>query len=386
MDIFPKRKVFCWLAICSLILVFVIGNLGQISVQAASPIAPTPPASHIFCDQTATPRLAEKDGSNPGGNPATDIARPCPRFTSGNPGTVTDRLTGLVWTRDADAADGYMTWQQALDHIKTLNSRNHLGHNDWRLPNVNELESLVNQQADLAGWFIAQGFFNIRPDYYWTSTTYASYCPYAWGVCMYSGMVAGRDKASAGFLWPVRTGSPGSLLLAQTGQTACYDKAGAGIDCVGAGQDGELQIGVPWPSPRFVNNSDETITDRLSGLIWSRDGRMPGPADCRPSDHKTYQEALDYIACLNAKKFLGKDDWRLPDRDEMKSLVSRGQANSSSWLNSSGFQHVQGGGYWTSSAYFHASWNAWIVNMHDGAMLTMAKKHDISVWPVRTAE
>ena len=34
--------------------------------------------------------------------------------------------------------------------------------------------------------------------------------------------------------------------------------------------DGELQEGVPWPSPRFDNNTDGTIKDNLTGLTWTK--------------------------------------------------------------------------------------------------------------------
>ena len=47
-------------------------------------------------------------------------------------------------------------------------------------------------------------------------------------------------------------------LVPATGQT----------DSVAAGDDGDLQKGVPWPDPRFTDNGDGTVTDHLTGLIW----------------------------------------------------------------------------------------------------------------------
>jgi len=44
----------------------------------------------------------------------------------------------------------------------------------------------------------------------------------------------------------------GTIELPQTGQTKCYDTAGAVIDCAGTGQDGEIRAGVAWPEPRFT--------------------------------------------------------------------------------------------------------------------------------------
>jgi len=171
--------------------------------------------------------------------------------------------------------------------------------------------------------------------------------------------------------------------LPQTGQTACYDRSGTAVACAGTGQDGESQVGVAWPSPRFVLNADGTMVDRLTGLEWSREGLAPGPAVCRPGVRKTLRNSLQFIACLNANSYLGKQDWRLPNRNELATLVHRGQADSAAWLNTLGFSHVQSSNYWSSSAYTYAVQNGWSVNLHDGAVTTYAKPHDINVWPVR---
>jgi hypothetical protein len=311
------------------------------------------------------------------------VAWPNPRFGDNGDQALTDKLTGLVWTKDANPAGGYKTWQEALDYIKTLNGRRYLGYNDWRLPNVNELESLVKKQSNLAMWLNSQGFVNVRVDYYWTSSTYASYTSYAWSVGMYSGIVAGHNKADGSFVWPVRTGASGVLALPRTGQTVCYDSAGGTVDCVGTGQDGELQEGVAWPGPRFTDNADRTMTDSQTGLVWIKDGKTPGPVVCSPGTCKTWQGALDHIRCLNANNYLGKSDWRLPNRNELASLVNHGRPNSAAWLNRQGFSNVQANSYWSSSSYSYTTWNAWSINMHDGAVTSTAKKHDINVWPVR---
>jgi hypothetical protein len=65
-------------------------------------------------------------------------------------------------------------WQGALDYIKSLNTGNYLGHNDWRLPNINELASLVNKgQANSSTWLAGQGFSTVQTNNYWSSSTYA---------------------------------------------------------------------------------------------------------------------------------------------------------------------------------------------------------------------
>ena len=34
------------------------------------------------------------------------------------------------------------------------------------------------------------------------------------------------------------------------------------------GDDGDLQIGVAWPNPRFIDNGDGTVMDKLTDLVW----------------------------------------------------------------------------------------------------------------------
>lgn len=111
----------------------------------------------------------------------------------------------------------------------------------------------------------------------------------------------------------------------QTGQTTCYDNATfSPVDCAGTGQDGEFKAGLQWPTPRFVDNGDQTQTDKLTGLIWSK--------DANPGSTRSWQGALDYIKELNSSNYLGYSDWRLPNRNELVSLVNSGQSDSVAWL------------------------------------------------------
>ena len=57
-------------------------------------------------------------------------------------GTITDNATGLMWQQGDSEAN--MNWKQALDWVQQKNAENYLGNNDWRLPNVKELQSIVD--------------------------------------------------------------------------------------------------------------------------------------------------------------------------------------------------------------------------------------------------
>jgi Protein of unknown function (DUF1566) len=63
-------------------------------------------------------------------------------FTDNGDDTITDRATGLMWSK-ADSAQG-MDWKAALAWVQARNQENYLGHNDWRLPNAKELQSIVD--------------------------------------------------------------------------------------------------------------------------------------------------------------------------------------------------------------------------------------------------
>ena len=128
------------------------------------------------------------------------------------------------------------------------------------------------------------------------------------------------------------------------------------------------------------------MTDQLTGLVWSKDGKAPGPAACRPGSHKNWGESLAYIKCLNSNNYLGKKDWRLPNRNELTSLVNHGHPNSSIWLSTQGFDNIEAYSYWSSTTYTYATWNAWRVGMHDGAVTSQAHKQSINVWPVRSGK
>jgi hypothetical protein len=63
-------------------------------------------------------------------------------FHDNGDGTVTDLATGLTWTK-ADSLKP-MNWQQSLAWVETMNAAKHLGHDDWRMPDIKELQSIVD--------------------------------------------------------------------------------------------------------------------------------------------------------------------------------------------------------------------------------------------------
>ena len=61
--------------------------------------------------------------------------------------TFYDRITGKRWLNMPDLVPRPLTWRQALDQISRINQVHVQGYGDWRLPNIKELESLVDINA-----------------------------------------------------------------------------------------------------------------------------------------------------------------------------------------------------------------------------------------------
>jgi len=163
-------------------------------------------------------------------------------------------------------------------------------------------------------------------------------------------------------------------LFTATGQEKCYDAAGREIPCRGSGQDGEFRAGVPWPEPRFYMQN-ETVLDHLTGLVWSRDANPYGfPVP--------WQEALDSIGKLNDENYLGHNDWRLPNRLELRSLMSY-RDKKPSLPSGHPFTNVFLGWYWSSTSAAINPAYAWYVHMEGARMFYGRKDQYYLFWPVR---
>jgi hypothetical protein len=154
-----------------------------------------------------------------------------PRYTDNRDGTVTDNKTGLVWLKNANCVgtqypsvdrdyipgDGKVTWQNAQVFVDGLNAGRFpecdAKHTDWRLPTVQELQSLVHYgfynpaMSNTVGtkpWQPDDAFSNAKSDNYWTSTPDASNPDFAWRTRFDRGLVFTEHKSYPFYVWPVR--------------------------------------------------------------------------------------------------------------------------------------------------------------------------------------
>ncbi len=64
------------------------------------------------------------------------------KFVDNKDKTISDKATGLMWQKE-DSGKG-MNWEEALKYAEKMNEQNYLGYSDWRVPNIKELQSIVD--------------------------------------------------------------------------------------------------------------------------------------------------------------------------------------------------------------------------------------------------
>lgn len=237
---------------------------------------------------------------------------------------VRDGVSGLVWevkTDDGsihDVDDRHYSWDEARDEfIPELNAAGFGGFDDWRLPTVRELSLLVNRGRTHSA---AESFYFPQLSlYYWSST-------------------------------PDPSGAAGELghYYVQFNEGYAYNfiKGGDGVMAVRG--NGSEDFGTA-----FVDNGDGTLTDMVTGLMWQQTG---------PAEPMNWQEALAYCEAL---EFAGHSDWRLPDVNELQSLVDYSRCGPS--INTAVFPETEPAFYRTSTTISGNYCNqAWVVDFNLG--------------------
>ena len=157
------------------------------------------------------PRTGQTYSLNTGDDGALQkgVAWPNPRFTDNGDGTVTDNLTGLIWLKNVDCY-GQKGWEDALASASSLASGScglddGSAAGDWRLPNINEMLSLVEYHNNMGFNALPNGnpFTNVLPLPYWTSTLSSSGILL---VTLRSGIEVISNQGQSYSVWPVRGG------------------------------------------------------------------------------------------------------------------------------------------------------------------------------------
>lgn len=260
------------------------------------------------------------------------------RFQDNGDGTVTDLVTRLMWQNGENERQD---WFEALRTCRDLRLG---GHADWRLPNIKELNTILNH-AYRDGWWYHKDVFpaeGLAPPllHYFSSTTHEG--TYAWvtNFCFgYDGYYASK-KAKLLFR-AVRRADPTvrvapRFCLPDSGQADCYDDEGNRLRPGEegprfAGQDGSHRIhppsftrlgegGVPLGGTAARADGARMARDERTGLVW--EVSAADPTIDASEEACTWEEACRlYLPRLNRIRYGGFSDWRLPNREELRSIA-----------------------------------------------------------------
>jgi len=214
-------------------------------------------------------------------------------------GTISDEATGLMWQQN-DSETG-LNWEEALSWVQDRNQETYLGYNDWRLPNVKELQSIVDytlspstsNSAALDPIFNISSFLNDNEQedypYFWSSTTHAN---------MSNGGYAAYVSFGRALGWMEEPPGSGNYTLMDVhgaGAQRSDPKSGNPEDWpYGHGPQGDV-ISI-YNFVRLVRNIDEThsenelILDESSSFL---EQNFPNPFDQSKND-RTSQTSINY--------------------------------------------------------------------------------------------
>ncbi len=238
-----------------------------------------------------------------------------PSYTvSGDGLTVLDTVTGLTWTQGADwsgngvlNASDKMTYAEAVAYVDTLNAQNYGGYNDWQLPSIKQLYSLIDYRGtdpnpmagNSAGLtpFIDDSAFEFA---YGDTSAGERIIDSQWATStLYVGTVMNGTQAMFGVNFAdgrikgyPAVGGPGGV------DKEYYVRFCRGNDAYGVND--------------FKDNGNGTISDGATDLMWAQSDSGVGMG---------WEDALAWVQQKNAENYLGHNDWRLPNAKELQSLL-----------------------------------------------------------------
>jgi hypothetical protein len=197
-----KAKKKTLIAILTAVIILLI----PIVAMAIDPPALLPKTGHTTC-YDGFGNVVSCEGTGQDGEYQTGISSPNPRFTDNGDNTVKDNLTGLVWLKNAGCF-GARTWANALTDSNSLNNgecglTDGSVEGDWRLPNIREMQSLIDYENYGPALPTGHPFINVSR-YYWQSTILRPGASFVPSVDMSATYVEARDMGQAGAVWPVR--------------------------------------------------------------------------------------------------------------------------------------------------------------------------------------
>lgn len=270
------------------------------------------------------------------------------RFTDNGDGTVTDAATGLMWQKETNPRKSPKEAEEFCQKLTLA------GHSDWRLPNIKELNTILNLDEEKADWF-----FDVFPVPENEAMLHYSACGlferhYAWVTNFtfgYDGYYGGRDAAllSRAVRYADVKGRDEravSFSITHTSQTRAFDLKGREVD---KDRIWGLDAQRIWTTQSFTASADKkTVTDNHTGLVWDA-----GHDDLL----LTWKDAQEFARSLNDQNYCGRSDWRLPGREELRSIVRYDDRQPA--IDTTLFPGVKNVLYWTGVTDKSDYENAW---------------------------
>lgn len=230
-----------------------------------------------------------------------------PQYQNNGDGTVTDLVTGLMWSQSPDFnGDGTINSSDKMTFANAISSADSFtlaGYDDWRLPTIKELYSLVlfdgtdvsncmNGSTCSGTPFVDTTYFGFG--YGDTAAGERVIDAQFWSSTQYIGTTMGGNATAFGFNFADGR-IKGYPISSPRGETLQYVRYVRG--------------GTNYGVNAFVDNGNGTITDNATGLTWMQADSGSG---------MNWSDALNYCEGSSANGF---DDWRLPDAKELQSIV-----------------------------------------------------------------
>ncbi|MEM7345663.1 MAG: DUF1566 domain-containing protein [Chloroflexota bacterium] len=220
-----------------------------------------------------------------------------PNYVNNGDGTVTDLNTGLMWQQDPGAK---MTYNQALANAESLTLG---GYDDWRLPTIKELYSLIIFSGSDVSTCSDAGSCTLLP---FIDTNFFAF--------EYGDTTAGERLIDSQFATSTRYVSTTMGNNETLFGVNFADGRIKGYEIALGGREKTFFVLYVRGNPdygvnNFADNGDGTITDQATGLMWTQNDNGAGVF---------WGDALNYCETL---EYAGHTDWRLPDAKELHTIV-----------------------------------------------------------------
>ncbi len=298
---------------------------------------------------------------------------------------VRDNVTGLIWevkTVDDSIQDTKhkYTWAGAQAYVDQLNAVNFGSSalkNKWRLPTIKELATIINSKERYPA-ISSLHFPNMKENYYWSATEFAANSGLdAWCVDFTRGEIYTQVKEAASL--DMEPPKPRVYALAVSG---------------GPPVDYDFEVDIEYG----------TIKDPYNEIMWMQASGSQQKLSWEDAlifceNLKLYSDGSDHwwVTRFTSnglfKIYLGGewkqqdlpsgaypvpnyDNWRLPNRNELMSIVDYKRFNPA--VNTDFFPEIQPSYYWTSTTVSDDDYtgNAWVVNMKNGSMEGLDKSDE----------